>query len=150
MMFVDDNDGATLENNNKRQVASFGKMSCASVCVFVSSRYYNELSKAQAKRGHHSYECTSTLNTCGNGKQTNDIAFFLCVLVLCARVYHIYTQYTNTHTQSFGLPFLSYDYSDILALKMCKGDKITVVVCMRSLFLSFSYLSLYTQFISKQ
>lgn len=50
------------------------------VCVSVSLADYYGTSKAQAKCGHHSYDAMSTLSlsvsTCGNGNQTNDIAFF--------------------------------------------------------------------------
>lgn len=60
LMVVDDGDGdddddATPKNNNKRQVASFECLTVVQWCLCLAD--YNEMrSKAQAKRGHHSYD----------------------------------------------------------------------------------------------
>lgn len=100
MMFVDndgdgdDNGGATLENNNKRQVASFENDLC--VCVFVSSRYYNESSKAKAKRGHHSYDARlRSVRVAMATKQTTLLSFYVFWFSLRACTTHTHT---NTHT----------------------------------------------------
>ena len=133
MMFVDndddggdDNGGATLENNNKRQVASFEND--LYVCVFVSSRYYNESSKAQAKRGHHSYDARlRSIRVAMATKQTTLLSFYVFSFSLRACITHTHTQ---IHIRRFAVSKLR---RDSLA-QMCKGDKITVVVYMRSSF----------------
>lgn len=105
MMFVDNDDGgATLENNNKRQVASF--QNDLYVCVFVSSRYYNESSKARAKRGHHSYDARlRSIRLAMATKQTTLLSFYMFSFSLRACITHI-----NTRRYTYvGSPFLSYD-----------------------------------------